>query len=167
MKEDLANGKISRKEAEYLHNDLRNKTSAPEDITPENVESALEYLGFSGFEYHLREKSILEKRAAEGELAVKELELIKNKEKELRIEKGIFRAKLKIGFLISISIIFLITVYYLSLTYILNSYVTPTDSPLAIFGVAVTILLGTIPLFSLRKAKIFFIEKYNTMVKEL
>lgn len=146
---DYTNGKISKSEAEYLSNELRTKTSVPEHLTPEEISPAMDFLSHEGYEHHLREKSTLLKKAREGENAKAELEAIKaeqrkNKERRIR-RKSLIRASVMGVALVSIVFAAYYVVYLLIL-----SYAAGQDSPLTIFGITMSFVLGTIPLIKIK-----------------
>lgn len=147
---DYTKGKISKGEAEYLSNELRAKTSVPEQLTPEEISPAMSFLSHEGYEHHLREKSALLKKAQEGEEAKAELEAIKsaqrkNKEKRVRY-KSLIRASAMGLTLITIVLAAYYTVYLL----ILNC-AAGQDSPLTIFSIILSLVFGTIPLIKIKR----------------
>ena len=95
LQEQLSNEEITREEAEYMNHELRSRTTTPESIIPEKIDSILEFVSQQDIESHLREKSFLEERATKGEDAIRELNSIKLKEKERKKEEEKKRARVK------------------------------------------------------------------------
>lgn len=146
---DFTNGKISKSEAEYLSNELRTKTSVPEQLTPEEVSSAMNFLSHEGYEHHLREKSALLKKAQEGEKAKIELEAIKSKErkkKEKRVRHKSFIRASTMG----LALIILVFAAYYSVYLLILRYSAGQDTPLTILSIIMSFVLGTIPLIKIR-----------------
>ena len=158
MKQDFSTGKITKKDAEYLHHELRQKTTSPENITQDTLEDALAFLNIDGFENHLREKSLLERKAAEGDKAIKEIEAINlEKANEIKIHNG---NKIKIkGALITISLTGFIILFYAIFAYLIYIFKVDQDSNLTIFGILFTFFVGTVPLIKFSAIKNKLMEK--------
>lgn len=146
---DYTNGKISKSEAEYLSNELRTKRSVPEQLTPEEISPAMDFLSHEGYEHHIREKSALLKKAQEGEKAKVELEAIKsaqrkNKERRVRI-KSLIRVSA-----IGLALIAVVFSAYYAVYLLILSYAAGQDSTLTIFSIIMAFVLGTIPLIKIK-----------------
>jgi len=113
LKSDLSIGKITKKDAEYLNNELRKNIIAPENLTQERLEETLSYLSHNSFEDHLREKSILEKKAKDGEVAIKKIEDMQESRNQLQLKRRILKAKTLVTFLAILIIFFTLSFYAL------------------------------------------------------
>ncbi len=166
MKKQLSDGKITRKEAEYLIHELRSNTTEPEDITPDNIENTLAFLNHTDIEHHLREKSILERKAAEGEAAIREIAAIKQQERERKLKLGVLKIKAKLGLSLFILIIFILGSYGV-VWYFIKSIRTSADSNLAVLGAMFSFILGTVPLMKYRRIRDKFVSKYKELISKL
>lgn len=152
LKEKLANGEVTKEDAEYINHELRNKAASPEDITPDNVEDGLAFLSHENYEIHLREKSLLERKAAEGDAAIKKIKAIEQQGYEKRKYWLLLKAKVLLGLTWSSLIILIVCSYGLAL-YLLNSLRSETDSTLTLFAIMFSFVVGTIPLIKFKKIK--------------
>jgi len=160
MKKKYTAGKISKEETEYLHHELRSKTSTPEYITQDTLEEALAFLSVDGFEKHLREKSILEKKAAEGELAIQEIATIKREKENTRKRREDLKRRIKSALITTFITIFIILFYTLS-AYLIYSFKQEADSNLAIFGIILSFVFGTVPLFKFKAIRKIIINAFT------
>ena len=146
MKKEYSIGKISKEDAEYLHHELRSKTSTPEDISQDTLEDALAFLTANGFEKHLREKTILERKVAEGDEAIKEIEAINLAKINAKKRRDDIKKRRKSN-LITIVIILLMVSFYGIFGFFVYSFKQGEDSFLTIFGIVFSFIIGTYPLF--------------------
>ncbi|MFK5894858.1 MAG: hypothetical protein QM504_16690 [Pseudomonadota bacterium] len=158
MKQDFSEGKITKEDAEYLHHELRTKTTTPEKITQETLEDALSFLSMDGFENHLREKSILERKAAEGEKAIKRIEVLEQLKHDKQNNHNDFVQKIK-NIFITFSLIGIIVIFYAIFAYLIYSLKQENDSNLTILGIIFSFFLGTIPLFKFTSIRTMLINK--------
>lgn len=149
IQSDFTNGKISKNEAEYLSNELRTKTSVPEQLTPEEISPAIDFLSHEGYEQQLREKSALLKQAQEGEKAKVELEAIKSarrKKKKRRVRhKSLIRTST-----MGLALIALVFAAYYAVYLLVLRYSAGQDSPMTILSIIMSFVLGTIPLIRIK-----------------
>ncbi len=146
---DYTNGKISKSEAEYLSNELRTKTSVPEQLTPEEISPAMNFLSQEGYEHHLREKSALLKKAQDGENVKAELEAIKSTERTNKKRRVRYKSLIRVSAMGVALITIVFAAYYIVYLLIL-SYAAGQDSPLTIFGITMSFVLGSIPLIKIK-----------------
>jgi hypothetical protein len=149
IQEDYATGKLNQVDAQYLFNELRSNVHAPEALTAESVNSALEFLDHKDYQHHLRERSLLTEQAEQGRKAISELAAIRDagwSRKRKIVTTLSFSAHSLIALLL-LGFVFL-CYYFL---YKLTTYLaTAQDSPLAILGLMVSLILGTAPLIKIR-----------------
>ncbi|WP_280570588.1 hypothetical protein [Chromohalobacter sp. 296-RDG] len=77
IKSDFDSGTTTKDQTQYLFNELRSHSTSPEALGPAALETALSFLDHNDYENHLRERSRLEKQAADGRAAVDELNSIR------------------------------------------------------------------------------------------
>jgi hypothetical protein len=126
-------GELSKEEVISLNYELRESALKPEDIVEENVQNSIDFVNNYTIENHLREQTLLKKKAAEGEQAKKALRKIEQKEFTNKIKTK--KKKLKryyygafISFILVVLGIFFIG--YLCINYLKE----PGDSTLTIIG---------------------------------
>lgn len=155
LTDEFKKGNLSKEDAISLNYDLRERTTKPEDITPDIIDYSLAFLNENSIENHLREKSILMKKAAEGEKAIKELNKIKTNKwlKQKKIQKKNINYAyyaLLVSYWLIVSSVLAVVVS------IIYNLADPNDTILTIGGVLLTLILGIIPLW-----------KYNRYVSAL
>jgi len=158
MKQEYSDGKITKEDAEYLHHELRTKTVTPEDITQKTLKDALAFLSVDGFENHLREKSILERKAAEGKEAIKEIEAIQQERATAKKSHDDSVEKTK-NTLITIALLMFIVIIYAIFVYLIYLFKQEGDSNLTIIGIVFSFFLGTIPLLKFKIIRSMLINK--------
>lgn len=164
LKKKLAKGDITKEDAEYINHVLRSRAVVPEDITPDNIESSLDFLSHDNYEVHLREKSILEKKAAEGNIAVQKIAEIEQKEHEKKKRRRVLKAKAQLGLFWFVFATIIVCCYGLCF-YLIYSFRGAEDSALAAFGIMISLIFGTIPLIGLGKIKERFSKKYIEIIR--
>jgi len=158
MKKNIANGSVSEKDAEYLHHELRTKVITPENITPDTIKDALKFLRLEGFDEHLREKSMLERKAADGEKAIDEINAIRQEKEKRKKNIAITILKIKFTLIIALLISFIVAFYGVSF-YLIDSYRESDDSNLTIFGIMLSLAMATIPLLKYKIIISMFVDK--------
>lgn len=154
LKKELSEGKITRVDAEYINHELRSKTTTPEEITPENIESKLAFLSHDDFETHIREKSKLELRAEEGDIAKQRLADIERDKDQIKMRNLLFWAKFErtaswIAFNAFLLFIFSLVIY------LVNLYRSDSDSSLTVATLVITCVFGFLSLVKFKKIKQF------------
>lgn len=86
IKAQYDRGDIDNESTALLISELRNKPSSPDNISTENIDDSINFIGDIFIENVLREKTILEKRSEDGAKAINELKSMKH---EKRIEKSL------------------------------------------------------------------------------
>lgn len=157
MKRNYSEGRITKEDTEYFHHELRSRTTSPENITKDTLEDALAFLSIDGFEDHLREKSILEKQAAEGTIAIKQIEDINQEKIKEREKRRNFWRKVKSNSITSL-LLFSIAIFYAIFIYFIYLFRQEGDSYLTIFGIIFSFIFGTIPLIKFYYIKNKFIK---------
>lgn len=130
-------GEISKEDLIEFNNVFRNKTSKPEEITVDTIDSALAFLNESDLSRYSEEKSLLKKKAQEGEIAIKELK--KRDFYLLRDKKRKKKKKLSMLFWFEILTIYIMIVILLIYSTIL--LLESEDTKIGIAGFLLTIIL--------------------------
>jgi hypothetical protein len=160
MNERITNGTMTIEEAEYFNHELRSKAATPEEITTESVEERMQYLGYEGFEAHVREKSRLEQVGRDGEAAKLELVAIQAQQVERKRIRTVRKAKAKI-ILLCLGLLLVVGAALVLFIVLVAEFRSDSDSPLTILGLVISLLSFLIPLFKLKKIKNWLTEKYN------
>lgn len=160
----LASGKMTVEEAQYMHHELRQLATSPEEITSESVDRRVEILSYDDFETHLREKSRLEKAAREGKQAQQELAAIRSSEAEAHARRGARMATIKVG-LMSIGLVLVFGAAIVGLMYFLNELRSEADTPLSLLGLALSLGAVVYPLLKIKSVKSWLGSKYEKWSK--
>lgn len=149
IKEDFGAGKITEEETKILFNELRAHVAAPEAITDENIEYALAFLDHRDYEHHLRERSHLEKQAAEGSAAIEQLNAIRASERSRRV-KWATAASLAVHLIAGLTLLaFIIGCGYAAYSLLMQLGSGGNDQ-LSVLGLIVTVVSGLMPLVKYR-----------------
>jgi hypothetical protein len=137
--EKYKKGEITKEEIREVNNELRERTSKPEEVISETLDNTLVFLNSTDLSDHLREKSLLIKKANEGELAIKEL-----KSRDFKILKAAKNAKKKrvrqIYFTEYIIIIAAISTLICLLIFSINTLRVKEDTLLSIIGLLISVI---------------------------
>lgn len=164
---DFTDGRISKSDAQYLHNELRTKASAPEALTADSISDAMDFLNHEGYQNHLREKSLLTEKAKRGESAVAELADIKA-EQQLQRRKRATLKSILLHAAGALLLVMLIVLAYFSCYLLLSSFANGEDSTLTILGIMVSFIIGTAPFFKVKKIWSWFRNSHaETIQSEL
>lgn len=166
IQEDYTAGKLNQVDAQYLFNELRTKVHAPETLTAESVNSALEFLDHKSYQHHLREQSLLIEQAEEGRRAVSELAAIR--------EAALFRRR-KIVNALSLSAHSLIALLFVGFVFLcfyfsyklVTNLATPQDSPLAILEIMISLIFGIVPLIKFRAITFWIKRSHSKLVERI
>ncbi len=171
LKKDLKTGKINQKQAQDLYYNLRERAKKPEEINLSNLNESVEFIFENDLEKHLREKSSLEQKAREGEVAIQKL----NKIESLAKRKKRYPKKIRTWVFYYSSILvftsFLIGVA-IGVWYLIKDIKTSGDTPIGLISFTLTIILEGIGLIRYFKPMHKFLKKkchdfYLDSVKEI
>ncbi|TDX99661.1 hypothetical protein [Thiohalophilus thiocyanatoxydans] len=163
LKEQYDQRKLSAEEAEYLHKELRSKSATPEEITATDIDDALSFLGNKEIESHIREKSLLEKKAYEGEKAIKELQSIKENERSALVIKK-QRNIMILFWCLAILLVSIIIGLYGVVVYLLIEIQGGNKNVLAVLGVFISFFAATSPIAYSKKIIAYLMDKYRSMI---
>ncbi|NKZ43152.1 hypothetical protein [Shewanella algae] len=149
IKEDFGAGKITEAETKILFNELRAHVATPEAITDENIDHALAFLDHRDYEHHLRERSHLEKQAAEGSAAIEELNSIRAIQRERRV-RWATTASLAVHLVVGLALLAFVVGCGYAAYRLLMQLSSGGNDQLSVLGLIVTVVFGLIPLVKYR-----------------
>jgi len=165
VKADYGSGRLDKDSAEYLLNDLRSRSLRPEGVREESVSELAQILSESSYEDHLREKRQLERRAKDGDAAMKQLRRIRKDEYDRYLKRH--KRVLKVGFYISfIGICVLILSSYALGALFIFSLAGPEDTQLSIVVALLTIVIPTIPVIKIKSIYGFLRHRHFLLIRE-
>lgn len=128
-------GEINKDDLIDFNNVFREKPSKPEEINSDNLEDTLAFLNENTLEHYLEERALLNKRAEDGDRAIKELKRRDFLSRRKKIENKKKLAKTIYFIELSIICLFLILIF----SYLIFAIVEDSDTTLGIISAIVSI----------------------------
>ncbi len=140
LKLELKNGKLNENQAQDYYYNLREKAKRPEEIKVDILKESIQFIFENDLEKHLKEKSSLEQKAKQGELAIRKLSRIEAKVRRNKVRpyKILFKCIYLLGLLIGVIAIAGLSVVF---WFLIRDIKTSNDTPIGVIGFVLALFL--------------------------
>lgn len=157
LKAELLSGKIGKDQAQSLYYNLRERAKKPEEIELNILTESLEFIFETDIEKHIHEKSLLQQKAIEGEIAIKKLKRLEVRINRLgRIPRKTLTGVMYYGIVLLTALIILI--FSFGIWHYINKIKTDNDTPIGLIGFGVAIIIELLGLLK-------YIKPLNKYIK--